>query len=163
VAVLGCGLAAISEQQQRQVQAIASQGCVVSEFFPSVTARSEYFPRRNRIIAGLSHATLVMEADVRSGSLITAGKAIDYGREVFTVPGSVLGGRHAGCHQLIREGAILTEHADELLQSMGWNPDEKEGRQTAKSISRLMQASQNCCRHWLPGACIWIIWLKLAA
>jgi len=125
VAVLGSGLATLSEQQLQQVQAIASQGCVVSEFFPQVTARPEYFPRRNRIIAALSHATLVMEADVRSGSLITARKAIDYGREVFSVPGSVLGGNHAGCHQLIREGATLTENADDVLQSMGWAPGEK--------------------------------------
>jgi len=147
VAVLGCGLAAISGQQQRQVQAIAAQGCVISEFFPPVTARPEHFPRRNRIIAGLSHATLVMEADVRSGSLITAGKAIDYGREVFTVPGSVLGGKHAGCHQLIREGAILTEHANELMQAMGWIADEKEGAADSKIYqpadageSKLLQA-----------------------
>jgi len=120
IAVLGCGLAALSEQQQRQVQAIAAQGCVISEFLPAVTAKPEHFPRRNRIIAGLSQATLVMEADVRSGSLITARQAADYGREVFAVPGSVLGGNHAGCHQLIREGAILAENADEALQSMGW-------------------------------------------
>ena len=108
VAVPGSGLATLSEQQLQQVQAIASQGCIGSEFFPQVTARPEYFPRRNRMIAALSHATLVMEADVRSGSLITARKAVDYGREVFSVPGSVLGGNHAGCHQLIREGATLT-------------------------------------------------------
>jgi len=120
IAVLGCGLAALSEQQQLQVQAIAAQGCVVSEFLPAVTARPEHFPRRNRIIAGLSHATLVMEADVRSGSLITARQALDYGREVFAVPGSVLGGKHAGCHLLIRDGAVLTENADDVLQNMGW-------------------------------------------
>lgn len=120
LAVLGCGLASLTEQQQRQVQAIAAQGCVISEFLPSATARPEFFPRRNRIIAGISHATLVMEADVRSGSLITARQAIEYGREVFAVPGSVLGGKHAGCHLLIREGAILAETADDVLQSLGW-------------------------------------------
>ncbi len=120
IAVLGCGLATLSEQQQRQVEAIAAQGCVVSEFLPEISARPEHFPRRNRIIAGLSHATLVMEADVRSGSLITARQALDYGREVFAVPGSVLGGKHAGCHLLIREGAVLVENADDILQNMGW-------------------------------------------
>jgi len=125
IAVLGCGLAALSEQQQRQVEAIAAQGCVVSEFLPEITARPEHFPRRNRIIAGLSHATLVMEADVRSGSLITARQALDYGREVFAVPGSVLGGNHAGCHLLIREGAVLTENADDVLQNMGWKSTEQ--------------------------------------
>jgi len=121
IAVLGCGLATLSEQQQLQVQAIAQQGCIISEFLPAVSAKPEHFPRRNRIIAGLSHATLVMEADVRSGSLITARQALDYGREVFAVPGSVLGGNHAGCHLLIRDGAILTENADDILQNMAWN------------------------------------------
>jgi len=122
VSGMAYGLAALSEQQQRQVQAIAAHGCVISEFLPEVTAKPEHFPRRNRIIAGLSHATLVMEADVRSGSLITARQAIDYGREVFAVPGSVLGGNHAGCHLLIREGAVLAEDADDILQNMGWIP-----------------------------------------
>ena len=120
IAVLGCGLGTLSGQQQDQVAAIAAQGCVVSEFLPEATARPEHFPRRNRIIAGLSHATLVMEADVRSGSLITARQTLEYGREVFAVPGSVLGGKHAGCHQLIRDGAVLIERAEEILQAMGW-------------------------------------------
>ena len=120
VAVLGCGLMSLSEQQQRQVAAIARQGCVVSELLPETAAKPEFFPRRNRIIAGLSDATLVMEADVRSGSLITAKQAAGYGREVCAVPGSVLGNHHAGCHQLIREGATLIESADQLLEQLGW-------------------------------------------
>ncbi|WP_238701290.1 DNA-processing protein DprA [Mariprofundus erugo] len=120
VAVLGCGLLALNGEQPRQVEAVARQGCVVSEFFPAQSARPEYFPRRNRIIAGLAQATLVMEADLRSGSLITARLAAEYGREVFAVPGSVLGSAHAGCHQLIRDGAVLVEQADQLLQQMGW-------------------------------------------
>jgi len=147
VAVLGCGLAALSEQQQRQVMAIAVQGCVVSEFLPEITARPEHFPRRNRIIAGLSHATLVMEADVRSGSLITARQALDYGREVFAVPGSVLGGNHAGCHLLIRDGAVLAENADDVLQNMGWQSTEQGSASGGKSYqpsdageSKLLQA-----------------------
>ena len=120
VAVLGCGLVRLTEQQQRQADAIAASGCVISEYFPKVSARPEQFPRRNRIIAGLSHATLVIEADQRSGSLITARQAADYGRDVFAVPGSVLAGNHAGCHQLIRDGAALAQHADDLMLAMGW-------------------------------------------
>ncbi len=154
VAVLGCGLATLTEQQQNQVRAITARGCVISEFLPEVTAKPEYFPRRNRIIAGLSHATLVMEADIRSGSLITARNAIDYGREVFTVPGSVLGGNHAGCHRLIREGAVLTENADEVLQSMGWAPGEKgnaAGRKTYHPVdadeAKLLQALSSGSIH----------------
>jgi DNA processing protein len=120
LAVLGCGLACLSEEQQRQVEAISRQGCVISEFFPEVSARPEYFPRRNRIIAALTQATLVMEADLRSGSLITARQAVEYGRDVLAVPGSVLASNHAGCHQLIRDGAGLAESAACVLQHMDW-------------------------------------------
>jgi len=119
IAVLGCGLLTLTEEQQQQVAAIAGQGCVLSEFLPGQPARPEHFPRRNRVIAGLAQATLVMEADIRSGSLITARLAGEYGRDVFAVPGSVLASNHAGCHQLIRDGAMLIERAEDLLQQMG--------------------------------------------
>jgi DNA processing protein len=121
VAVLGSGLKAITgEPQKRQVEAIAEDGCVVSQYLPDVEARPEQFPQRNRIIAGLSQATLVVEATLRSGSMITAGQAAGYGREVFAVPGSVLNDAHAGCHRLIRDGAALVSSAEELLQHLGW-------------------------------------------
>lgn len=121
IAVLGQGLAAdFTPEQERQIEAVAARGCVLSEFPPQIRARPEHFPRRNRIIAGLSAGTLVMEADVRSGSLITARKAADYGREVMAVPGSVLNGRHAGCHSLIAEGATLVESAKDVLRALGW-------------------------------------------
>jgi len=120
LAVLGCGLGCLSEEQQRQVEAVSRQGCVISEFFPEVSARPEFFPRRNRIIAALAQATLVMEADLRSGSLITARQAADYGKDVLAVPGSVLASNHAGCHQLIRDGAQLVENAENVLLCMGW-------------------------------------------
>jgi len=121
IAVLGCGLASpLSPIQQKQIAAIAGRGCVVSEFLPEEEARPAHFPRRNRIIAGLSAATLVMQADIKSGSLITARLAGDYGREVLAVPGSTLAGRHAGCHQLLRDGATLVESSDDILLAMGW-------------------------------------------
>lgn len=121
VAVLGSGLlAAHGEQQQRQIEAIAAAGCVVSEYLPDMEARAEFFPSRNRIIAGLAHATLVVEADIRSGSLITANLACGYGRDVLAVPGSVLNQTHAGCHHLIRQGAMLAESGEDLLQQLGW-------------------------------------------
>jgi len=130
VAVLGCGLKAVTgETQQRQTEAIAGQGCVVSEYLPDITARPEQFPQRNRIIAGLSQATLVVEATLRSGSMITAGQAAGYGREVFSVPGSILNDAHAGCHQLIRDGASLAGSASDLLQQLGWT-QEKLGEQS---------------------------------
>ena len=121
IAVIGSGLAAkFTHEQQRQIDAICERGCVVSEFLPGAEAKPEHFPRRNRIIAGMSQATLVMEAAVKSGSLITARQALEYGREVFAVPGSVLNGAHSGCHQLVRDGAGLVESAADILGMLGW-------------------------------------------
>jgi len=121
IAVLGSGLTApFSPEQQCQIDAVANQGCVISEFLPKTEARPEHFPRRNRMIAGLSCATLVMEADIQSGSLITARCAADYGREVLAVPGSALAGNHAGCHQLIRDGAALVESTEDIMRTLGW-------------------------------------------
>lgn len=120
LAVLGAGLlAGFSGDQQRRIDAICRHGCIISEFMPEVTARPEHFPRRNRIIAGLAQATLVVEANLRSGSLITARQAADYGRDVLAVPGSVMLDNHAGCHQLIRDGAILAESAEQVLRELG--------------------------------------------
>jgi len=132
IAVLGCGLMTLSEEQQTQVAAIARHGCVVSEFLPAQSARPAHFPRRNRVIAALAQATLVMEADIRSGSLITARLAGKYGRDVFAVPGSVLASNHAGCHQLIRDGAMLLDRAETLLQLLGLNNDRSTEMRTGK-------------------------------
>ncbi|MDQ6993681.1 MAG: DNA-processing protein DprA [Mariprofundus sp.] len=123
IAALGCGLQCLNEQQQRQVAAIAKNGCVISEFRPDQSARPAHFPRRNRLIAALAQATLVMEADIRSGSLITARHAASYGRDLFAVPGSVLSGNHEGCHQLIRDGAMLLEKAEQLLCEINYHED----------------------------------------
>ncbi len=129
LAVLGCGLGtAFSPEQQRQIKAVAAQGCVISEFLPTAEARPENFPRRNRIIAGLAEATLVVEADIRSGSLITARLAADYGRDVLAVPGSVMNGKHAGCHQLLRDGATLVESPDDILRYMRWHGQRESTR-----------------------------------
>ncbi len=133
IAVLGCGLGSLNEDQQHQMAAIAAQGCVISEFLPSLSARPEHFPRRNRIIAGLAGATLIMEADIRSGSLITARQAANYGREVLAVPGSVLAGHHAGCHALIREGAALVESSAAVLLEMGWKTDASNKKRGGKT------------------------------
>jgi len=141
IAVLGLGLAsAFGPEQQRQIEAIAAQGCVISEFLPTETARPENFPRRNRIIAGLSRATLVMEATIKSGALITARQAADYGREVLAVPGSVLGGHYAGCHQLIRDGAVLVESAEDVLHVLGWQARAGEARRSTYEPSNAHEA-----------------------
>jgi len=123
IAVLGCGLASVNEVQQAQIEAICRQGCVISEFLPDQGARPEQFPRRNRIIAALARATLVVEADLRSGSLITARCAANYGREVLAVPGSVLSSGHAGCHQLIEDGAMLAQDPASVMRQLAWQGD----------------------------------------
>ncbi|ATX83083.1 DNA protecting protein DprA [Mariprofundus ferrinatatus] len=133
IAVLGCGLASLSGEQQAQAEAICRQGCVISEFLPDQGARPEQFPRRNRIIAALAPATLVVEADVRSGSLITARLAAGYGREVFAVPGSLQTGNHAGCHQLIRDGAVLATDPSCIMSELGWDAGKSVRNQKQRS------------------------------
>ncbi|MGH8080626.1 MAG: DNA-processing protein DprA [Lysobacter sp.] len=100
------------------LQRIAAEGAVVSEYPPGVQARAEHFPSRNRILAGLSLGTLVIEAAERSGALITARLAGESGREVFAVPGSIHNPLARGCHRLIRDGAGLVESASEVIAAL---------------------------------------------
>jgi DNA processing protein len=116
VAVLGNGVDVVFPRSHAQLSAeIAQRGLLVSEYAPGVEPRKRFFPRRNRIIAGLTLGTLVVEATRRSGSLITANLAMEYGREVFAIPGSIHNPLARGCHQLIRQGAKLVEEAADIL------------------------------------------------
>jgi DNA processing protein len=116
VAVLGCGLDNLyPREHQALAERIVGSGALVSEFPPGSAPLPAYFPQRNRIIAGLSHGTLVVEAAQRSGSLITARLAGVAGREVFAIPGSIHNPVAKGCHQLIRQGAKLTECPEDVL------------------------------------------------
>lgn len=116
VAVLGTGPDLSYPRQHAALrERIAERGAVVSEHLPGTEARPSHFPSRNRILAGLSLATLVVEAAERSGALITARQASDYGREVFAIPGSIHNPLARGSHRLIREGAGLVESAREIL------------------------------------------------
>jgi DNA processing protein len=116
VAVLGCGLDQIyPRENQALADRIALTGAVITEFPPGSSPLPAYFPQRNRIIAGLSHGTLVIEAAQRSGSLITARLAGVAGREVFAIPGSIHNPLAKGCHQLIRQGAKLVERPEDVL------------------------------------------------
>ncbi len=116
VAVLGCGIDVVFPRVHAQLaRDIAARGLLVAEYAPGVQPQKYFFPQRNRIIAGLSIGTLVVEATRRSGSLITAEHAMDFGREVFAIPGSIHNPLARGCHYLIRQGAKLVEEAGDIL------------------------------------------------
>jgi DNA processing protein len=106
-----------AENEARQ-RAIAERGLLIAEQPPGTEPHARHFPSRNRIIAGLAHGTVVIEAAPRSGSLITARCANEFGREVMAVPGSPLDPRAQGCNQLIREGATLVQTADDVLEAI---------------------------------------------
>lgn len=95
---------------------ISSGGCLLSEFDETFKAQSWSFPKRNRIMAGLSHAVLVIEAQNRSGTRITARLATEYNRDVFVVPGSIFSSHSEGCHRLIQEGAYLIHDGEDILR-----------------------------------------------
>jgi len=119
VAVLGGGLGDIYPPENEALyHAIADRGCIVSESQPRRRAQAKDFPRRNRLISGLSLAIVVVEAELKSGSLITARLAAEQGREVLAVPGSPLDPRARGCNDLIRQGAAVCEGADDVLRAI---------------------------------------------
>jgi DNA processing protein len=119
VAVIGTGIdRCYPESHQRIAQRVAEHGAVVSELPIGAPPLAQHFPLRNRLIAGLARGVLVVQAARRSGSLITARLALEYGREVMAIPGSVHTPLHKGCHQLIREGALLIESAADVLEAL---------------------------------------------
>lgn len=120
IAVFGTGLATIYPKQNGQLadNIVAQGGALISEFPMLSSPRAEHFPRRNRIISGLSLGVVVVEAALKSGSLVTARHALSQGREVFAVPGSILATYAAGCHHLIQQGAMLVTKVDDVLKEL---------------------------------------------
>jgi DNA processing protein len=119
IAVLGCGLDVDYPREHRRLkERLAGEHLLLSEYPPGTEPRPQNFPIRNRIIAGLSAGVVVVEASRRSGSLITARLAADFGRDVFAVPGSVFSETSSGAHELLRDGAILCRGAEDVLAEL---------------------------------------------
>ena len=119
IAVIGTGIDIIYPARNRELaHRIAVEGCIISEYPLGTPAIASNFPRRNRLISGLSQAVLVVEAAAQSGSLITARVAAEQGRDVFAIPGSIHSPLSKGCHQLIKQGAKLVESAQDVLDEL---------------------------------------------
>lgn len=120
IAVMGTGLEQTypSQHQALRQQILAHSGTVITEFLPRTPPLQHHFPRRNRIVSALSLGVIVAEAALKSGSLITAKLAAEQGKLVFAIPGHIYSEHHQGCHQLIREGAILVDHPEQVLEDL---------------------------------------------
>ena len=137
IAVLGSGHDRIYPAEHEGLAAeIAEAGAVISEYPPGTSPLPMFFPMRNRLISGLSRAVVVIEANEKSGSLITAACALEQGRDVMAVPGNVLSGRSRGAHALIRDGAKIVESADDIVDELRMG-----SRLSATSISDVSAGS----------------------
>lgn len=149
VAVLGCGIDRIYPASSREVaKRLLRRGCLVTEFPPGAAPFAHHFPQRNRIVAGLSRAVVVVEAPAKSGALITARCAADQGREVLVAAGGLAGPRAAGCVALAREGATSAMDTGDVLRELGMpHPPPAGGRLRAMAPP----GRQRGAGAWLAG------------
>jgi DNA processing protein len=135
IAVLGSGPDVVYPREHCELAAsVCKDGALISELGPGAPPLPEHFPLRNRLISGISLGVVVVEASDKSGSLITARCALEQGRDVMAVPGSVLGGRNRGSHALLKDGAKVVETADDILEELGWARPDEAAKISAKSL-----------------------------
>jgi DNA processing protein len=140
IAVLGTGIDRVYPAENGALtEEIATKGLLVTEFPLGSAPEEWHFPRRNRIISGLSKAVVVVEAKEKSGSLITARLAADQGRDVMAVPGSIVGGRNRGANALLRDGAKLVESAVDILQELGISDPGFAGRGARRESGQVVE------------------------
>jgi DNA processing protein len=152
IAVLGSGLDRVYPPEHRDLALdIAQSGLVVSEHAPGTAPLPFHFPLRNRLISGLSLGVVVIEASDKSGSLITAGCALEQGRDVMAVPGNVLSGRNRGGHGLIRDGARIVECAADIVEELGMGPSPPQGSRSDRSPGKSTASADPLLRHLDPG------------
>ena len=157
VAVLGSGVDVVYPPEHASLaEEVVANGVLAGELGPGAPPLRYHFPRRNRILSGLSRAVVVVEATVRSGSLITARLAAEQGREVMAVPGNVLSGRSRGAHRLIRDGARIVETAADILEELGVaGPSEDEGESPGEAdpVLTRMEPGEPCDVDRLAQQC----------
>ena len=153
LAVMGTGLDQTypSQHQQLRQQIVQQSGTIITEFLPQTPPLQHHFPRRNRMVSALSLGVIVAEASLNSGSIITAKLAAEQGKLVFAIPGHIYSEFHQGCHQLIREGAILVDHPEQVLEDLAlptqWQAQQQSLVESTKST---LSAKPEIPEHLMP-------------